>query len=69
MDKHKQTITSRWDRKSYIKRHFTAKEKDGFVTLDFTFNASALRGKKVVVFGRRIIKNDVLVATARLTFR
>lgn len=41
---------------------FTAKEKDGSVTLDFTFNASALEGKEVVVF-EDVYQNDVLVAT------
>ncbi|MGE6553510.1 VaFE repeat-containing surface-anchored protein, partial [Bacillus mycoides] len=41
---------------------FTAKEKDGSVMLDFTFNASALEGKEVVVF-EDVYQNDVLVAT------
>ncbi|MEK4504132.1 VaFE repeat-containing surface-anchored protein [Bacillus sp. FSL R12-0069] len=41
---------------------FTAKEKDGSVTLDFTFNPSALEGKEVVVF-EDVYQNDVLVAT------
>ncbi|WP_186314987.1 VaFE repeat-containing surface-anchored protein [Bacillus thuringiensis] len=41
---------------------FTAKEKDGFVTLDFTFNASALEGKEVAVF-EDVYQNDVVVAT------
>ncbi|MED3273293.1 hypothetical protein BK703_20645 [Bacillus thuringiensis serovar silo] len=41
---------------------FTAKEKDGSVTLDFTFNASALEEKEVVVF-EDVYQNDVLVAT------
>ncbi|WP_244305915.1 VaFE repeat-containing surface-anchored protein [Bacillus cereus] len=41
---------------------FTAKEKDGSVTLDFTFNASALEGKEVVVF-EDVYQNDVVVAT------
>lgn len=41
---------------------FTAKEKDGSVMLDFTFNPSALEGKEVVVF-EDVYQNDVLVAT------
>ncbi|MCQ6288943.1 VaFE repeat-containing surface-anchored protein, partial [Bacillus cereus] len=41
---------------------FTAKEKDGFVTVDFTFHASALEGKEVVVF-EDVYQNGVLVAT------
>ncbi|MEK4504138.1 VaFE repeat-containing surface-anchored protein [Bacillus sp. FSL R12-0069] len=41
---------------------FTAKEKDGSVTLDFTFNASALEGKEIVVF-EDVYQNDVVVAT------
>lgn len=41
---------------------FTAKEKDGFVTVDFTLYASALEGKEVVVF-EDVYQNDVLVAT------
>ncbi len=41
---------------------FTAKEKDGFVTVDFTFHASALEGKEVVVF-EDVYQNVVLVAT------
>ncbi|MDA2638684.1 VaFE repeat-containing surface-anchored protein [Bacillus cereus] len=41
---------------------FTAKEKDGSVMLDFTFNASTLEGKEVVVF-EDVYQNDVLVAT------
>ncbi|PHC37149.1 hypothetical protein COF09_27380 [Bacillus toyonensis] len=41
---------------------FTAKEKDGFVTVDFTLDASALEGKEVVVF-EDLYQNAVLVAT------
>ncbi|KMP29099.1 VaFE repeat-containing surface-anchored protein [Bacillus wiedmannii] len=40
---------------------FTAKEKNGFITLDFTFNASALQGKEVVVF-EELYQDNVLVA-------
>ncbi|QDZ76830.1 VaFE repeat-containing surface-anchored protein [Bacillus cereus] len=41
---------------------FTTKEKDGVATVDFTFGASALEGKEVVVF-EDVYQNDVLVAT------
>ncbi|MDA2637887.1 VaFE repeat-containing surface-anchored protein [Bacillus cereus] len=41
---------------------FTAKEKDGFVMLDFTFNASNLQGKEVVVF-EDVYHNDAVVVT------
>ncbi|MED1406751.1 VaFE repeat-containing surface-anchored protein, partial [Bacillus mycoides] len=40
---------------------FTAKEKNGFITLDFTFNASALQGKEVVVF-EELYQDNILVA-------
>ncbi|SEB22604.1 VaFE repeat-containing surface-anchored protein [Bacillus nitratireducens] len=40
---------------------FTAKEKNGSITLDFTFNASELQGKEVVVF-EELYQADVLVA-------
>ncbi|OFD76125.1 VaFE repeat-containing surface-anchored protein [Bacillus mycoides] len=40
---------------------FTAKEKNGSITLDFTFNASALQGKEVVVF-EELYQDNVLVA-------
>ncbi|WP_255294080.1 VaFE repeat-containing surface-anchored protein [Bacillus toyonensis] len=41
---------------------FTAEAKDGSVTLDFTFNATELQGKEVVVF-EDLYQDDVLVAT------
>ncbi|MEH6891188.1 SpaA isopeptide-forming pilin-related protein [Bacillus sp. JJ864] len=40
---------------------FTAETKDGFIILDFTFNASELQGKEVVVF-EELYQDDVLVA-------
>ncbi|MEH6934005.1 VaFE repeat-containing surface-anchored protein, partial [Bacillus sp. JJ783] len=40
---------------------FTAKEKNGSIILDFTFNASALQGKEVVVF-EELYQDNVLVA-------
>ncbi|OPD59630.1 VaFE repeat-containing surface-anchored protein [Bacillus anthracis] len=40
---------------------FTAKEKNGSITLDFAFNASALQGKEVVVF-EELYQDNVLVA-------
>ncbi|HDX9650161.1 TPA: VaFE repeat-containing surface-anchored protein, partial [Bacillus wiedmannii] len=39
---------------------FTAKEKNGSITLDFTFNASELQGKEVVVF-EKLYQDDELV--------
>ncbi|MCQ6569649.1 VaFE repeat-containing surface-anchored protein, partial [Bacillus mycoides] len=38
-----------------------AKEKNGSITLDFTFNASALQGKEVVVF-EELYQDNILVA-------
>ncbi|MDZ3956270.1 VaFE repeat-containing surface-anchored protein [Bacillus thuringiensis] len=40
---------------------FTTKEKNGSITLDFTFNASELQGKEVVVF-EELYQDNVLVA-------
>ncbi|KIV72281.1 Cell wall surface anchor family protein [Bacillus mycoides] len=40
---------------------FTAKEKNGSITLDFTFNGSELQGREVVVF-EELYQADVLVA-------
>ncbi|OQR53465.1 VaFE repeat-containing surface-anchored protein [Bacillus sp. CDB3] len=40
---------------------FTAKEKDGYITLEFTFNASELQGKEVVVF-EELYQDGILVA-------
>ncbi|MGG3674867.1 VaFE repeat-containing surface-anchored protein [Bacillus nitratireducens] len=40
---------------------FTTKEKNGSITLDFIFNASALQGKEVVVF-EELYQDNVLVA-------
>ncbi|MFC8054659.1 VaFE repeat-containing surface-anchored protein [Bacillus cereus] len=40
---------------------FTAKEKNGSIILDFTFNASKLQGKEVVVF-EELYQDDILVA-------
>lgn len=40
---------------------FTAENKDGFITLDFTLNATALQGKEVVVF-EEMYQDSVLVA-------
>ncbi|PEB42296.1 VaFE repeat-containing surface-anchored protein [Bacillus pseudomycoides] len=40
---------------------FTPKEKNGSITLDFTFNASELQGKEVVVF-EELYQDGVLVA-------
>ncbi|MCQ6569645.1 VaFE repeat-containing surface-anchored protein, partial [Bacillus mycoides] len=37
------------DKEVTVESKFTAKEKNGSITLDFTFNASALQGKEVVV--------------------
>ncbi|MGH0933953.1 SpaA isopeptide-forming pilin-related protein [Bacillus mycoides] len=44
-----------------VESKFTAKEKNGSITLDFTFNASALQGKEVVVF-EELYQDNVLVA-------
>ncbi len=43
-----------------VESKFTAKEKNGSITLDFTFNASALQGK-VVVF-EELYQDNILVA-------
>lgn len=43
-----------------VESKFTAK-KNGSITLDFTFNASALQGKEVVVF-EELYQDNVLVA-------
>ncbi|HDR4560353.1 VaFE repeat-containing surface-anchored protein [Bacillus cereus] len=44
-----------------VESKFTAKEKNGSITLDFTFNASKLQGKEVVVF-EELYQSDILVA-------
>lgn len=44
-----------------VESKFTPKEKNGSITLDFTFNASALQGKEVVVF-EELYQDNVLVA-------
>ncbi|HDR3648906.1 TPA: VaFE repeat-containing surface-anchored protein [Bacillus anthracis] len=44
-----------------VESKFTAKEKNGSITLDFTFNASKLQGKEVVVF-EKLYQDDILVA-------
>ncbi|MDH4422162.1 adhesin [Bacillus sp. AFS054943] len=44
-----------------IESKFTAKEKNGSITIDFTFNASKLQGKEVVVF-EELYQDDILVA-------
>ncbi len=44
-----------------VESKFTAKEKNGSITLVFTFNASALQGKEVVVF-EELYQDNVLVA-------
>ncbi|GAB6251201.1 hypothetical protein BCSAG_25190 [Bacillus cereus] len=44
-----------------VESKFTAKEKNGSITLDFTFNASKLQGKEVVVF-EELYQDDILVA-------
>ncbi|PEC56478.1 TQXA domain-containing protein [Bacillus cereus] len=44
-----------------VESKFTVKEKNGSITLDFTFNASALQGKEVVVF-EELYQDNVLVA-------
>ncbi|MED0923907.1 VaFE repeat-containing surface-anchored protein, partial [Bacillus paranthracis] len=44
-----------------VESKFTAKEKNGSIILDFTFNASALQGKEVVVF-EELYQDNVLVA-------
>ncbi|KAA0777170.1 TQXA domain-containing protein [Bacillus sp. AR2-1] len=44
-----------------VESKFTAKEKNGSIALDFTFNASALQGKEVVVF-EELYQDNVLVA-------
>ncbi|EAL15976.1 collagen adhesion protein (plasmid) [Bacillus cereus G9241] len=44
-----------------VESKFTAKERNGSITLDFTFNASALQGKEVVVF-EELYQDNVLVA-------
>ncbi|MGF2715654.1 VaFE repeat-containing surface-anchored protein, partial [Bacillus cereus] len=41
---------------------FTAEKKDGSVVLDFTFDATELQGKEVVVF-EDLYQGDILVAT------
>lgn len=41
---------------------FIAKEANGAITLDFTFDATGLEGKEIVVF-EDLYQNDVLVAT------
>ncbi|MGE6589646.1 VaFE repeat-containing surface-anchored protein [Bacillus mycoides] len=49
------------DKEVTVESKFTAKEKNGSITLDFTFNASALQGKEVVVF-EELYQDNVLVA-------
>ncbi|MDA2340902.1 VaFE repeat-containing surface-anchored protein [Bacillus cereus] len=44
-----------------VESKFTAKEKNGSIKLDFTFNASALQGKEVVVF-EELYQDNILVA-------
>ncbi len=44
-----------------VESKFTAKEKSASITLDFTFNASKLQGKEVVVF-EELYQDDILVA-------
>ncbi|PGZ61096.1 adhesin [Bacillus cereus] len=44
-----------------VESKFTAKEKNGSITLDFTFNASKLQGKEVVVF-EELYQSNILVA-------
>ncbi|MEK5110326.1 VaFE repeat-containing surface-anchored protein [Bacillus sp. FSL R5-0677] len=44
-----------------VESKFTAKEKNGSITLDFTVNASKLQGKEVVVF-EELYQDDILVA-------
>ncbi|PDZ67766.1 TQXA domain-containing protein [Bacillus thuringiensis] len=44
-----------------VESKFIAKEKNGSITLDFTFNASALQGKEVVVF-EELYQDNILVA-------
>ncbi|MEB5654990.1 MULTISPECIES: SpaA isopeptide-forming pilin-related protein [Bacillus] len=44
-----------------VESKFTTKEKNGSITLDFTFNASALQGKEVIVF-EELYQDNVLVA-------
>ncbi|MDA2419542.1 VaFE repeat-containing surface-anchored protein [Bacillus cereus] len=44
-----------------VESKFTAKEKNGSITLDFTFNASVLQGKEVVVF-EELYQDNILVA-------
>ncbi len=44
-----------------VESKFTAKEKNGSITLDFAFNASALQGKEVVVF-EELYQDNILVA-------
>ncbi|KAB2440996.1 VaFE repeat-containing surface-anchored protein [Bacillus luti] len=44
-----------------VESKFTAKEKNGSIILDFTFNASKLQGKEVVVF-EELYQDDILVA-------
>ncbi|MDI6678303.1 VaFE repeat-containing surface-anchored protein [Bacillus wiedmannii] len=44
-----------------VESKFTAKERNGSITLDFTFNASALQGQEVVVF-EELYQDNVLVA-------
>ncbi|MCQ6535526.1 MULTISPECIES: VaFE repeat-containing surface-anchored protein [Bacillus cereus group] len=49
------------DKEVAVESKFTAKEKNGSITLDFTFNASKLQGKEVVVF-EELYQDDILVA-------
>ncbi|WP_088293840.1 VaFE repeat-containing surface-anchored protein [Bacillus mycoides] len=49
------------DKEVTVESKFTAKEKNGSITLDFTFNASALQGKEVVVF-EELYQDNILVA-------
>ncbi|MEJ9251380.1 VaFE repeat-containing surface-anchored protein, partial [Bacillus thuringiensis] len=44
-----------------VESKFIAKEKNGSITLDFTFNASALQGKEVVVF-EELYQDNILIA-------
>ncbi|HHK5548107.1 TQXA domain-containing protein [Bacillus thuringiensis] len=44
-----------------VESKFIAKEKNGSITLDFTFNASALQGNEVVVF-EELYQDNILVA-------
>ncbi|HHK5564393.1 TPA: VaFE repeat-containing surface-anchored protein [Bacillus thuringiensis] len=44
-----------------VESKFIAKEKNGSITLDFTFNASALQGNEIVVF-EELYQDNILVA-------